>query len=248
MVAVSEISWEEVASPDFGNPARAAFRQAVAEVADKAKLTLPQCNGRVESAIALVLAGDVELLDDGKARVASGSSAKTTYLVEDGTCPCKDFEQAPSHWCKHRIAAGLMKRAVGRADALLDAQAAAPEPEPTPPVDTPRPPHEILKHHLVTIQGRVFVKYSGLLELAQERGLVKLEARFISVTAELALADATATFADGRVFTEAGDASPANVGKQVAAHYPRMALTRAKARCLRDALSIGMCSLEELGD
>ena len=47
MVAVKEISWEEAMSPDFGNPARAAWREAVAEIADKAKATLPQCNGRV---------------------------------------------------------------------------------------------------------------------------------------------------------------------------------------------------------
>ncbi len=80
MVAVSEISWEEVADPAFGTAARQAFRAAVAEVADKAKLTLPECNGRVDAATKLVLSGDVELLDDGKARVASGYSAQATYL------------------------------------------------------------------------------------------------------------------------------------------------------------------------
>ena len=61
-------------SPDFGNPARAAWREAVAEIAAKAKATLPQCNGRVESAVKIVLAGDVELLEGGKAQVASQSS------------------------------------------------------------------------------------------------------------------------------------------------------------------------------
>src|SRR5207248_5144296 len=89
-------------------------------------------------------------------------------------------------------------------------------------------------------------QYAGLLALAHERGLVSLKARFISVTPELALAEAEAVFQDGRVFTEAADATPANVGPQVKAHYARMALTRAKARCLRDALNISMCTLEEL--
>lgn len=50
------------------------------------------------------------------------------------------------------------------------------------------------------------------------------------------------------VFSEAADATPANVAPRVKAHFPRMALTRAKARALRDALNMGMCSLEELSE
>src|SRR4029453_18182644 len=49
MVAVKEFSWEEVSSPDFG--ARAAWREAVAAIAEKAKAKLPECNGRVDSAV-----------------------------------------------------------------------------------------------------------------------------------------------------------------------------------------------------
>jgi len=64
----------------------------------------------------------------------------------------------------------------------------------------------------------------------------------------LAVAHATATFADGRRFTESGDATPENVGAQVRPHFARLALTRAKARCLRDALNIGLCAVEELGE
>ena len=45
MVAVKEFSWEEVSSPDFS--ARAAWREAVAAIADQAKAKLPECNGRV---------------------------------------------------------------------------------------------------------------------------------------------------------------------------------------------------------
>ena len=47
MVAVGEITWEEASAPDFENPARKAWREAVAEIAIKAKETLPECNGRV---------------------------------------------------------------------------------------------------------------------------------------------------------------------------------------------------------
>ena len=48
---------------------RAIWREAVSVVAERAKATLPQCNGRIDKA--LVLAGDVEVLGDGTARVAS---------------------------------------------------------------------------------------------------------------------------------------------------------------------------------
>jgi hypothetical protein len=107
-------------SPDFGNPARAAWREAVAEIAEKAKQTLPECNGRVESAVKIVLAGDVELLEGGKAKVASQSNGTTAYFVVNGACECKDFPRAPSGWCKHRIAAGMQKRAHALAKAKLN--------------------------------------------------------------------------------------------------------------------------------
>lgn len=84
--------------------------------------------------------------------------------------------------------------------------------------------------------------------MAHTQGLTSLKADFITVTADLALAHAVATFQDGRAFEESGDATPANVAPRVKAHFARMALTRAKARALRDALNISMVSLEELAE
>lgn len=253
MVAVSEISWEEVADPAFGTPARQAFRQAVAEVADKARATLPECNGRIDAAVKLVLAGDVELLDGGQARVASGSSAPTTYLV-NSACECKDFEKAPSHWCKHRIAAGLMKRAVGRADALLDNATTALEPVPTlapgtidvhPAATTTAP--TVPAQYIVELHGKPFVTFAGLLALAHQRGVTSLTADWTYNDAALSLAKAVAVFPHG-TFEESGDATPDNVTKKVSPHFRRVALTRAKARALRDALNVDMVSLEELAE
>jgi hypothetical protein len=132
MVAAKEFSWEEVSSPDFG--ARAAWRAAVAEIAAKAKETLPECNGRVDKAVAIVLAGDVELLDGGQAKVASQSNGTTKYFVINGTCECRDFAKAPSGWCKHRIAAGLAKRVTARLRAQLDAPANGQAPAPSQPL------------------------------------------------------------------------------------------------------------------
>jgi hypothetical protein len=99
---------------------------------------------------------------------------------------------------------------------------------------------------LVQIQGKPFVTFQGLLHLAHQQGLLSLTARFISVTADLALAEATAMFHDGRTFTEAADATPTNVNSRIKPHFARMALTRAKARALRDALNLAYVCAEEL--
>ena len=96
------------------------------------------------------------------------------------------------------------------------------------------------------IDGQPFVKYAGLLTMAHAQGLQQLEARFTEVSETRAVAQATATFTDGRRFTESGEATPENVGSKVRPHFARLALTRAKARCLRDALNIGLCAVEEV--
>ena len=119
MVAVKEFSWEEVSSPDFG--ARAAWREAVAAIAEKAKAKLPECNGRVDKAVALVLNGDVELLPDGTAKVASQSNGSTAYHVVNGHCDCRDYEKAPHQYCKHRLSAAIARRAQELTKATLEA-------------------------------------------------------------------------------------------------------------------------------
>src|SRR2546421_10670985 len=103
MAIVTSYDWESDSFTHHAGdtPARTVWREAVAEIAEKAKATLPECNGRVEKAVAIVLNGDVELLADGKAKVASQSNGTTTYFVVNGTCECKDFPKAASGWCKH---------------------------------------------------------------------------------------------------------------------------------------------------
>ena len=249
MVSVASYDWESDTWTHNGdNPARTAWHEAVTQVAEKAKATLPECTGRVEKAVQIVLNGDVELLQDGKAKVASQSNGTTQYFVVKGECTCKDYPKAPQGFCMHRLAYGIHKRAYPLAKAKLDAgtngQTTAPA-QPEAPVETPQ---GIPPQFIVEIQGRPFVQFAGLLALAHARGLASLTADFLTVTADLALAHAVATFQDGRVFAESGDATPDNVNKKVRPHFARMALTRAKARALRDALNIGMCSLEELAE
>src|SRR5262249_412832 len=121
MTIVAEYSWEsDTWTHNSENPARQAWREAVATVAEKAKAALPECNGRVEKAAAIVLNGDVELLPDGKAKVASQSNGTTQYFVVNGECTCKDFPKAPRGLCKHRLSLAIHKRAYALAKHRLD--------------------------------------------------------------------------------------------------------------------------------
>ena len=122
MVAVVEMSWQDVidGKPFPENPARKAWREAVAEVAERAKAALPEANGRIDSAVKMVLAGDVELQPDGTAKVASQSNGQTVYHIVNGACDCKDFPKAPQGFCKHRLGYAIAKRAITLAKQKLE--------------------------------------------------------------------------------------------------------------------------------
>jgi hypothetical protein len=107
-----ERTWDEVFDgTPIDTPARTAWRKAVAEVAARAKAALPAANGRVDAAVKIVLAGDVEPQSDGTAKVASQSNGQAVYHLVNGECPCKDAPKAPQSMCKHRLAYGIYKRA-----------------------------------------------------------------------------------------------------------------------------------------
>jgi hypothetical protein len=152
MVALKEFSWEEVSAPDFGS--RAVWREAVAEIAEKARAKLPECSGRVDSAVKIVLAGDVELLPDGTTQVASQSNGTAIYHVRPGHCDCKDFSKAPDGLCKHRLAAAITRRAQELVKAKLtdtNAQVTA-QSQPAPTVPLPEAPASVNVH--LTVGGR----------------------------------------------------------------------------------------------
>ena len=149
MVAVFEIPWEEASAPGFEQTTRQVWREAVAAIAAKAHEKLPECSGRVDSAVKLVLAGDVALGPDGTAQVASQSNGSTRYQVGHGTCTCKDVAKAPHGYCKHRLAAGIARRA----QELVKAQLTAPTPqaETSSPLAPPEPPTAPLPEAPVSI-------------------------------------------------------------------------------------------------
>jgi hypothetical protein len=103
-----------------------------------------------------------------------------------------------------------------------------------------------------TIEGRDFVLYSGLLDLAHQKGLLKIEVDPLQYPTKengnFAICKATVTSKFGEIYVDCGDANPTNCNQKVAKHLLRMASTRAKGRALRDFDDIGMTCLEELGD
>ncbi len=106
-------------------------------------------------------------------------------------------------------------------------------------------------------QGKRMVLFAGLLEEAHERFdkgfAIKTEIVQIPAEANDNVAVVKAEFegldSNGKVTktSDVGDASPANVSRNIAPHVLRMASTRAKARALRDAINVGVTAMEELG-
>lgn len=107
------------------------------------------------------------------------------------------------------------------------------------------------KKFIINLQGKDFVKYEGLLDLAHQNGLKTIDVDILQFPTKennmTAICKATAKTDKGS-FTDIGDASPQSVNRNIAPHLIRMASTRAKARALRDLNNIGMTALEELAD
>ena len=146
----------------------------------------------------------------------------------------EDFAEATETYTGLALQPAHFALIITRLEALIAARKAA------------LPSPKLLADYMVDIKGKRHVQYGGLLAYAHEQGLISLTARLTTVSKELAIATATATFKDGRTFTETADATPDNVGVQIKPHFMRMAVTRAKARALRDALNIGEAAAEEL--
>jgi len=111
------------------------------------------------------------------------------------------------------------------------------------------------KEFIVERQGRSFVLYCGLLDMAHQHGLKSIRTELLQVPSDankgVAICMATVVMEkDGneRVFTGIGDAAVNNVAPAMATCLIRMAETRSKARALRDAVNVGVAAFEELGE
>jgi hypothetical protein len=109
------------------NIARKVFREAISEVAEQAKQSLPNSHGRIDKAIRIVLQGDVIPFEEDSQKFAVGAESDADlYYVVDSECTCPDSDRAPDNACKHVISTWLHRRGAALAKerlAQLDVQA-----------------------------------------------------------------------------------------------------------------------------
>lgn len=102
---------------------------------------------------------------------------------------------------------------------------------------------------IISLQGKNFVTYEGLLDLAHQKNLKSIDVELIQIPSKennmTAICKATAITGNEK-FSDIGDASPQSVNTNIVPHLIRMASTRAKARVLRDLTNVGMTSIEEI--
>jgi len=100
------------------------------------------------------------------------------------------------------------------------------------------------------VETKEVVTYAGLLNRAHQEGLKQIRTRLVqtpSVENEMTAISLAEVVTDKGVFRDYGDANPQNVNGRIVPHIIRMSVTRAKARALRDAINVGVVSMEELG-
>ena len=100
---------------------------------------------------------------------------------------------------------------------------------------------------IISLQGREYVTFRGLLYVAHQAGLESIDVELVSWDPEGRAAVVKAMVRGSRgSFADYGDADPSNVNRMVASACLRMASPRAKGRALRSYLGIGSASGEEL--
>lgn len=104
--------------------------------------------------------------------------------------------------------------------------------------------------YIVSLQGKKFILFPGLLELAHQDGLSFNSTEIIQIpndnNGNAAIVKAVVRTSKGE-FSGIGDANPKNVTTKIIPHILRMAETRALARALRFATNVNMTAFEELG-
>ena len=100
---------------------------------------------------------------------------------------------------------------------------------------------------IVDLHGKQYITHEGLLHIAHEAGLKSIITEVISYKGVGKEAVVRATVEGERgTYTGLGDASPENVGRNIATATLRMSETRSANRALRAYLGIGMTTYEEM--
>jgi hypothetical protein len=250
------------------------WMDAVNTVTTKAYESMPDDFEAVKTAYNLVFAGKVQPTGQGGFTVATDLPTGRAFWHVNGLCDCPTGGKTSGKPCPHRLAVRLYTRAQdllhahsGTPPPATEAppETSAPPPQdatptpPAPPAASPPAPAEestpeakprvrVPERYIADIHGTKSIKFAGLLLLAHQDGLTSLKAEFTANTDTLATAHAVAIFNDGRHFEDSGDATEANVGPKVKQHFRRVALTRAKARALKDALGLDLVADVELAE
>ena len=120
------------------------------------------------------------------------------------------------------------------------------------PVKPFDPAHDYIKDvspdDIKNEDGKEFVYLRGLEKLAKARGIVSASCKFIERTEKFAVCTFRYIFADGAEYDGSADASIDNCDGNFKLYLTAMAESRAKARALRNAFTISMCSVEEKSD
>lgn len=97
------------------------------------------------------------------------------------------------------------------------------------------------------------LKVDGLRDLAEVRGVESKEVTFQAISDTMVVCSVKMKFRpnrddpDGRTWSAVADATPANVGgKGFSKYLATIAETRATGRCIREALGIRLCTVEEV--
>jgi len=87
--------------------------EALRELVERGSRENPHLTGRLEKAAFILLLRPIERLDKDTWRVASEDALKS-YIVQNGQCECPDYvRHGNGHFCKHRLAVGLLARLNG---------------------------------------------------------------------------------------------------------------------------------------
>jgi len=181
--------------------------------------------------------------DDGSFYVES-EKGKILYNVvlddEETSCTCGDFaknsKKDPNFRCKH----------------MLSVMNAIPKREVENAMFCEKHIPKLDDRFMINIKQKDFVLYAGVLDLATQKGLLKLQVELLQYPTKEngneAICRAVAESKTGEVFSDVGDANPQNCTEKIVKHLIRMASTRAKGRALRDMCNIGIACIEELAD
>lgn len=108
---------------------------------------------------------------------------------------------------------------------------------------------KIDKKYIVSINGKDFITYNGLLEYAKSQygGILKREVVELKKSDDWKSASAQVriTMKEGQIFEDVGTCTPENA-KGVKIYPEELAVTRGYARALRFGLVVDYCSKEEL--